>query len=87
MWILFFKLLTVLFGKTTVCYVRELLYFNFPGVKSAVSTCPYSPENRSWLQEGEQQSGERRRLNIAGKSFLVDDDGNEVEESRACFVF
>jgi hypothetical protein len=46
-----------------------------------------SPENRSWLQEGEQQSGERRRLNIAGKSFLVDDDGNEVEESRICFVF
>jgi hypothetical protein len=70
-------------------YVSCFTYFLFifPSLKSAVSACPYSPENRSWLQEGEQQSGERRRLNIAGKSFLVDDDGNEVEESRACFVF
>ena len=42
-----------------------------------------SPENRTWLQEGGQGGGGggRRRLNIAGKSFLVDDDGNEVEES------
>ena len=43
-----------------------------------------SPENRSWLQEGGRQAGGgehggRRRLNIGGKSFFVDDDGNEVE--------
>jgi hypothetical protein len=48
-----------------------------------------SPENRTWRQEagGGEDGGGRRRLNIGGKSFLVDEDGNEVEGGQQAGFF
>jgi len=42
-----------------------------------------SPENRQWRQLESNRTQERwRRLNLGGKSFLMDDEGNELPEEE-----